>query len=303
MSDNLTLAKSTVAVVILTLDEEKNLPQVLDSVVTWADEVLVLDSFSTDRTIEIARQHGCKVFQNRFEDYGKQRNHAISNLPVESEWIFFLDADEWVTEELKQEISERIDAAPEENGFFIKRRLIWMGKWIRRGYYPTWILRLFRRGKGRCEERAVNEHLMVDGKVGYLKNDFIHEDRKSIDDWIAKHNRYATGEAWELIRQEQVSHDQEIAERFVGSQAGRKRWLRHRVWNRLPPVMRPFLYFFYRYFLRAGFLDGRPALVYHFMQALWFPLLIDAKYLEIKQGHTVASHDNPPTKKDGQCVE
>ena len=187
--------KSTVAVVILTLNEEQNLPQALDSVVGWADEVFVLDSFSTDRTIEIAQQHGCKMFQNRFEDYGKQRNHAISNLPIESEWIFFLDADEWVTDELKQEITERVATAPEENGFFLKRRLIWMGKWIRRGYYPTWILRLFRRTKGRCEERAVNEHLIVDGKVGYLKNDFVHEDHNGIDDWIAKHNRYATREA------------------------------------------------------------------------------------------------------------
>jgi glycosyltransferase involved in cell wall biosynthesis len=298
----LTHATSTVAVVILTLDEEKNLPQALDSVVAWANEVFVLDSFSTDRTVEIAKEYGCKIFQNHFEDYSKQRNHAISNLPIKSEWIFFLDADEWLTDELKQEITERLAADPAESGFFVKWRLIWMGKWIRRGYYPTWILRLFRRTKGRCEERAVNEHLIVDGKVGYLRNDFIHEDRKGIDDWIAKHNRYATREALELIGQEQTARDEEIEAQFFGSQAMRKRWLRHRVWNRLPLLMRPFLYFFYRFFLLGGFWDGRAAFVYHFMQALWFPLLIDIKFLEIKRGLTVAGRDDPPSKRDDQCV-
>jgi len=295
-------AKSAVAVVILTLNEEKNLSQALDSVVGWADEVFVLDSFSSDRTITIAQQYGCEIFQQRFEDYGKQRNHAISNLPIESEWIFFLDADEWVTDELKQEITDRTASTSEENGYFIKRRFIWMGKWIRHGYYPTWILRLFRRTKGRCENRPVNEHLIVDGKVGYLKRDFIHEDHNGIDDWIAKHNHYATREALELFRREHAARDEEIDAQFFGSQAERKRWLRHRMWNRLPPLMRPFFYFFYRYFLRGGFLDGRAAFVYHFLQALWFPLLIDVKYLEIKWGLAVANHDDPLSNRDDQCV-
>jgi len=298
VSDDLILEKSTLAVVILTLNEEKNLPHTLHSVIGCAEEVVVLDSFSTDSTLDIAKQYGCKVFQNRFEDYGKQRNHAIAVLPIASEWILFLDADERLTEGLKREIREKLATVPEENGFFIKRRLIWMGKWIRRGYYPTWILRLFRRAKGRCEERAVNEHLLVEGRVGYLKNDFVHEDRKGIDEWIAKHNQYATREAEELLRRDQGVREGEIALQFSGSQAQRKRWMRHRVWNRLPPLMRPFLYFFYRYVLRGGFLDGRAALVYHFMQALWFPLLIDVKYLEMKRRPIVAPKTEPANAKE-----
>ena len=288
----------TVAIVILTLNEEKSLPYALDSVTGWADEVFVLDSFSTDRTLDVAKQYGCHVFQNRFEDYGKQRNHAISALPIESEWIFFLDADEWMTDALKQEIAQRTALRPEENGFFVKRRLIWMGKWIRRGYYPIWILRLFRRAKGRSEQRTVNEHVIVDGKVGYLKNDFVHEDRKGIHEWIVKHNWYATREALELLKQEEGERKEEIEVRFSGAQAERKRWLRHRLWNRLPLVMRPFLYFLYRYVLRGGFLDGRPALVYHFMQALWFPLLIDIKYFEIKHSIVLGQIDPPNSKED-----
>lgn len=282
MSDLTVLTGSGVAVVILTLNEEENLAQALSSVQGWAREVFVLDSFSTDHTVEIARRFNCTIVQNKFEDFAKQRNFAIEQLPIQSEWILFLDADEWLTDELKREIDETIAGNPSENGYFIKRRVIWMGKWIRRGYYPTWILRLFRRKNGRCEDRAVNEHLLVEGTTGYLRHDFIHEDRKGIDDWIAKHNRYATREAHELIKQESQLQQVEIKARLWGSQAERKRWLRHRVWNRMPPLVRPFFYYFYRYVLTGAFLEGRAAFVYHFLQALWWPLLIDAKYLELK---------------------
>ena len=157
---------------------------------------------------------------------------------------------------------------------------MWMGRWIRRGYYPSWMLRLFRYGKGRCEDRAVNEHLIVDGVTGHLRNDFMHEDQKGVTDWIAKHNSYATLEALELMNTRSAPGYREIDARLFGTQAQRKRWLRHRAWNRMPPLIRPFFYFFYRYVLTGGFMDGREAFVYHFLQALWFPMLIDVKYLE-----------------------
>ncbi|RMG89672.1 MAG: glycosyltransferase family 2 protein [Chloroflexi bacterium] len=270
-------SEGTVAVVILTYNEERNLPQALSSVVGWADEVFVFDSFSTDRTVEIAQQMGATVMQHPFENYAQQRNAALDRLPIQSEWILFLDADEWVPQELKDEIREVISSLPEKDGFYLKRRFIWMGRWIRRGYYPTWILRLVRRGKGRCEERQVNEHLVVDGPVGYLKHDFIHEDRKGVSEWIAKHVKYAQREADELFRQD---HEQEIPARFFGTQAERKRWIRQNIWGRLPPLVRPWFYFFYRLVLRGGFLDGRRAVAYHFLHALWFPMLIDIFYLE-----------------------
>jgi glycosyltransferase involved in cell wall biosynthesis len=275
--------ESRIAVVILTLNEETNLPRALQSVRNWADEIHVLDSFSTDRTVEIAREAGCVVVQNAFVDYAKQRNFAIERLPIRADWVFFLDADEWLTDELKLEISRVVSRRPAENGFYIKRRMIWMGRWIRRGYYPTWILRMFRRERGRCEDRAVNEHLIVEGKIGYLTNDFIHEDRKGIDDWIAKHNRYATHEAMEQVRRDLEEEQREIEVHFWGTQAERKRWLRYKAWDRMPPLFRPFLYFAYRYFLTGAFLEGRAAFVFHFLHALWYPLLIDAKYLEMKR--------------------
>ena len=271
---------ATLAVVILTWNEEANLAQALDSVAGWANEMFVLDSLSTDRTLEIARRYDCQIAQNKFENYAKQRNYALDHLPIRCEWVLFLDADEWLPEAIKQEISILIASLPGENGFHLNRRQMWMGRWIRRGYYPSWMLRLFRYGKGRCEDRAVNEHLIVDGATGHLRNDFMHEDQKGVTDWIAKHNSYATLEALELMNTRSAPGYREIDARLFGIQAQRKRWLRHRVWNRMPPLIRPFFYFFYRYVLTGGFMDGREAFVYHFLQALWFPMLIDVKYLE-----------------------
>jgi len=273
----------TLTVITLTYNEEANIVQALDSVVGWADEIHIVDSLSTDRTVDIAREFGCHIAQNRFENYAKQRNYSLEHLPIRSEWIFFLDADEWLPDALKQEISALIASCPRENGFYIKWRLIWMGRWIRRGYYPSWILRLFRYGKGRCEDRPINEHLIVDGPTGRLRNDFIHEDRKGVADWIAKHNRYATTESQELFNTRSAPDYREIDARLFGTQAQRKRWLRYEVWNRMPSLVRPFLYFFYRYILTGGFLDGREAFAYHFLQALWFPMLVDIKYLELKR--------------------
>ncbi|WP_041655904.1 glycosyltransferase family 2 protein [Azoarcus sp. KH32C] len=270
------------SVVILAYNEDKNIAQALTSVQGWANEVFVVDSFSTDQTELVARQFDCVFVQHKFENYAKQRNFAIDRLPIRSEWVLFLDADEWLPDALKREISALVARSPEENGFFIKWRLIWMGRWIRRGYYPTWILRLFRHGKARCEDRAVNEHLVVDGKTGRLREDFMHEDRKGVSDWIAKHNGYATREAVELFNSRDAAGYQEIDAKLFGTQAQRKRWLRYKVWNRMPPLIRPFFYFFYRYVLTGGFLEGMPAFIYHFLQALWYPLLIDIKYLEMK---------------------
>jgi len=281
---------SDIAAIILTFNEERNIAQALESICGWTNEIFILDSLSTDRTLDIASRYGCHIAKNKFENYAKQRNYALDHLPIRSEWVLFLDADEWLPDALKREISTLVANSPEENGFYLKWRLIWMGRWIRRGYYPSWILRLFRYGKGRCEERAVNEHLLVEGKIGRLHNDFMHEDRDGVTDWIAKHNGYATREAQELLNTRTAPAYQEIDTRLFGTQPQRKRWLRQKVWNRLPPLIRPFFYFFYRFVLAGGFLDGKEAFVYHFLQALWFPLLTDVKYLELRrQGPDIAT--------------
>ena len=272
----------TLTVIILTYNEEANVAQALDSVVGWADEVFILDSYSKDRTIEVAQNYECQIVQNKFEDFAKQRNFALDHLPISSEWVLFLDADEWMLDVLKQEISTRIAGNPIENGFYLNRRFIWMGSWIKRGYYPIWTLRLFRYGKGRCEDRAVNEHIIIQGETGHLRNDYMHEDRKGVGDWIEKHIDRARREAHELFNTRSAPGYQEIDARIFGTQEQRKRWLRYKVWNHLPPLIRPIFYFIYRYIFAGGFLDGRNAFIYHFLQALWFPMLIDIMHIEMK---------------------
>jgi len=273
--------KASLSAIILTYNEEENIAQALDSVCGWVSQVFILDSFSSDKTLEIASKYNCEILRNPFENYSKQRNFALDNFPIQTEWVIFLDADEWLPEVLKKEISLVISSQPKENGFYIKFKFIWMGKWIRRGIYPTWILRLFRNRSARYEDRAVNAHLIVDGVCGNLQNDFIHEDRKGISNWIVKHNKYATLEANELFKN--VDQDKYIKASLFGTQAERKRWLRYKVWNHLPPLIRPFFYFFYRYILRGGFLEGKEAFSYHILQAFWFQFLIDVKYLDIKR--------------------
>jgi glycosyltransferase involved in cell wall biosynthesis len=281
------MSRPTLTVIILTYNEEVNLPYALDSVCGWADSVLVLDSGSTDNTVGIARDRGCRVEFHRFENFGDQRNAALALAGSLTEWIFFLDADEVIPGAVKLEIDVTLAGNPEFAGYYLKRRLIWRGRWISHGYYPVWILRLARANRVRCEARTVNEHLQVEGTTGKLQSDFVHNDRRGIGDWVAKHNNYASKEAEEAAKQ--TSTPEEMEGKLSGSQPERSRWLRTRVWNRLPPIARPFAYFGYRYVLRGGFLDGAAGLTFHFMHGLWYPMLIDLKYLELKARQTEAA--------------
>ncbi|MBF0275648.1 MAG: glycosyltransferase family 2 protein [Nitrospinae bacterium] len=267
--------------IILTCNEELNVPHAIKSVSGWAKDVFVLDSGSTDETVKQSEELGAKVFYNKFENYSKQRNYALTQLPVTTEWILFLDADEYLMEELKEEIAIEIEKKNAKDAYQIKYRLIWMEKWIKRGYYPTYLLRLVKRSKTICEERAVNEHLIVDGEIGYLENDIIHEDRKGIISWSSKHLKYIQMEADELCKD--FDEDEYVNISFWGNQAERRRWLRYRVWGRMPRFVRPFLYFIYRYFINRGFLDGKEAFIFHFLHGCWFPFMIDCVDLEKEQ--------------------
>ena len=294
-----------ISVVILTHDEEVNIGGCLASVVGWAGQVFVVDSGSSDRTVEIASGLGATVVEHAFEGYSKQRDWALEHLPLAHDWVFTLDADERISPELIEELHNLFGGGAEApspvldhvSGFYVKRKLIFMGRWIRRGgYYPIWLLRLYRRSHARWDGRSVNEHVHVDGATARLQHDILHQDQRPLTHWIAKHNGYATLEAGELQKAEApVSQAERGAQAesgsLWGSQADRKRWLRNKVWNRLPPVFRPFLYFTYRFVLLSGFLDGRAGLIYHVFQGLWYPLLIDAKYLEAKGESNATSHE------------
>ncbi len=261
------MAKAPVSVLVPTLDEELNLAECLTSL-CWADQVVVVDSFSADRTVEIAREHGAEVVQHRFESYSRQKNWALETLPLEHEWVLIVDADERVTPELRTEIEETL-ADPRCDGYYLNRRFIFLGTWIRHaGWYPSWNLRLFRHRLGRYDDREVHEHVVLQGRVGYLRHDLLHLDRRPLEAFIARHNRYSTLEALARYKAEVASAERaRLPLRLFGSPVERKRYLRERIWPHVR--LKPLALFFYMYMLRRGFLDGKAGLalcVFHAFQ-------------------------------------
>ncbi len=269
------MIKTPLSVIILTYNEELNIEACLKNIFGWAGEIFIVDNGSTDKTAEIAKNYEARIIEHEdYKNQAQQFNWALDNLKIKNEWILRLDADEYLTEELKNEIAETLKSVPKGiNGYYMKRRGYFMGKWIRHGgYYPTWILRLFRYGKGRSEDREMDEHIILsEGKAERLKNDFIDDNKKNLESWIFKHNNFSTREARERLRGESAG---------IGGQAGRKRWLKQNLYFRLPLFFRSFLYFIYRYFFRLGFLDGKEGLIFHFLQGFWHQFLIDAKIYE-----------------------
>jgi glycosyltransferase involved in cell wall biosynthesis len=256
-----------VSVLVPTLDEELNLPDCLDSV-SWADEVFVVDSYSRDRTVQIARERGAHVVQHPFESYSLQKNWALNTLPFRNPWVLIVDADERVTPELKCEMETVLPNA-DCAGYYLNRRVIFLGRWIRHaGWYPNWNLRLFRHQLGRYDGREVHEHVVLDGPAGYLRNDLLHLDRRGLEAFVARHNRYSTLEAAARFKAESDAPDRaRLPVSLLASPVQRKRFVRERVWPRVPA--KPLVLFVYMYLLRRGFLDGRAGLalcVFHAFQ-------------------------------------
>jgi hypothetical protein len=270
------------AVVLITFNEELNIEQALCNIKNWATNIYILDSFSTDKTIEIASNYNVQIFQRQFDNYSNQRNYALTHLGIKEDWIFFLDADEFLTDDLKNEIC-KVLMFPRFDGYYIKRRFYFMNKWIKwGGYYPIYILRLFKKNKG-LFQRDVNEHFVLEGQYGYLKYDFCDRNNKLFNEWFLKHLTYAKKEAQDLYLENKLPHN--IS--FWGSQSDRKSWIRYKIWNKLPVLIRPFIYFIYRYFLRLGFLDGVRGFIFHFMHGLVYFLLMDIYYFEMKRNEKI----------------
>lgn len=274
--------KIALDVLIITRNEEANIRSCLQAVI-WAENVFVVDSLSTDRTVEIAEAMGAHVYSHPFEGYPQQRNWALDNLPFSHDWILMLDADERIPPALAEEMAQVVasDRAVHA-GYYLKRRFFFLGRWLKHGgLYPTWLLRLFRRDRATLENRPLNEHVVLDGDSGYLVQPFDHLDQRPLADWISKHNRYAKLEAEEFIQETfQGGYQGTIKVRFWGKQVERKRWIKLNVWNQIPLLVRPFLFFFRNYFLKGGFLDGRQGFIYHVLWSFWVRFLIDVKIIE-----------------------
>ena len=266
-----------ISIVIITYNEERNIKDCLNSVAGWADEILIVDSGSTDKTLMIARGYTDKIYEHPFENYAKQRNWAQNSLPIRNEWVFHLDADEQVSPELLSEFCETFHCGPEVDGFMMPRKTIFRGQWIRHaGHYPSYHLRLFKKNKGKCAERLYDQHYVVNGRTAILKGDIVNTVTPDIKALIAKYK--VELEAREIL----YNDDRTLNIKFNGTPIERTNWLRYKIYYRAPLFARPVLYFLYRYLLRFGFLDGKEGLVFHFYQGFWFRFLIDMKIFELK---------------------
>lgn len=264
-------AKVPVSVLIPAKDEEINLPDCLRNL-TRADEVFLVDSQSSDRTAQIAKSFGATVVQFRFNGHWpKKKNWALDHLPFRNDWVLIVDCDERITPDLWDEIESAIQT-PHQDGYYLNRRVYFLGRWLRHGgKYPDWNLRLFRHHKGRYEnlntesiantgDNEVHEHIILNGNVGYLKQDMLHIDSRDLYHWLDRHNRYSNWEARVYYNLLNGMGDRDtIGASLFGNPVQRKRFLK-KIWVHLP--CRPLLRFIVFYILRLGFLDGRAGYIY-----------------------------------------
>jgi len=275
-----------ISVIVPARNESRNLARCLSSL-RGCGEVFVIDSQSQDDTVEIARACGAQVVQFHYHGgWPKKRQWALDTLPVSYEWVLLLDADEAITPELKNEIREAI-RIPQYDGYYIELRMHFLGRRLRRTSAGFYKLSLFRRSKGHFERRLedqdssmgdaeVHEHVVVAGKTGKLKNAISHHNVESLSRYIRKHDEYSNWEAQTWLHRDATRGD--LPPSFFGNQAQRRRWLKTK-FLRLPTS--PALFFLYKYFLRFGFLDGVPGLIYCGFQAIQF-FHIKAKIYEAK---------------------
>jgi glycosyltransferase involved in cell wall biosynthesis len=277
------------SVVVLTFNEQRNIAACLERVQRWPAQVFVVDSGSTDKTRDIAEQYGASVVVHPFESHARQWQWALTALPLTTDWVLALDADQVVTPELQASIETALSkwsAASVPAGAYVNRRQVFRGRWIRHGgYYPKYLLKLFRRNTVSIDEGdLVDHHFAVSGPTVRLDGDLIEDNRNEneIAVWVDKHNRYAVRQARE---EEARLGDGAASTRragLFGSPDERTLWQK-RLWNRLPLYLRPFGYFFYRYVIRLGFLDGKEGFVFHFLQAFWYRLLVDINRDELRK--------------------
>lgn len=286
------------SVLILSFNEEQHIARCINSLLPIAKDIFMVDSYSSDKTVEIAKALGAKVYQNKWPgNHAKQFQWGLNNCPIETEWIMKMDSDEYVLPELATEIQVNIGSLNHEiSGIQIKRRVYYMGRWIKHGsYYPIWLLRIWRHKKGRMEQRWMDEHIKLsEGKTIQFENDLVDDNKNNLTWWTEKHNNYATREAVDILN---ILHGftqyDEVEPKLLGSQEQRKRWLKIR-YASLPLFVRPLLYFNWRYFFKLGFLDGKQGLVWHFLQGFWYRFLVDAKIYQMTK---IAKDENKSLKR------
>lgn len=275
-----------ITAIILTYNEELHIRRCLENVNAFVKKVYVIDSPSTDKTVEICKEFpNVEVVVHKYPgNQAEQFNWALNNVEIDTEWVLRLDADEYLLPELVVELKEKLPMMSEEiTGITFKRRHMFLGRWMKRGTYPVMILRMFRKGKAVCEQRLMDEHIeLLEGENVTFEYDFVDHNLNNISWWAQKHVNYTVREAAELLDVEYDITGVDSGARNLSPATLRKRSLKLK-YARQPLFWRSFTYFCYRYFLKLGFLEGKEGFLWHFLQGWWYRTLVDAKIYEIKK--------------------
>jgi glycosyltransferase involved in cell wall biosynthesis len=269
---------TSVSVYILAFNESIHIERAILSALKITPDVYVIDSSSSDDTVSKAKALGAKVFQYDWtskSNFARKLNWTLSNVPFNTTWVIRLDADEYFLDKTISELTERLSLVPSHiDAVSLNRRFIFLGKWIKRGFYPQLTLRITRNGCVKYDDTWLDEHVNVPkNKIYHLPLDIVDESLIGINKWTEKHLHYSNLQVIEEVKNSIITDNP--------GHFGKKKMFRYRLYNMLPIFLRPFIYFFYRYFIRLGFMDGSKGFIWAFLQAWWYRMLIDIKLLEI----------------------
>ncbi|MEO1922369.1 MAG: glycosyltransferase family 2 protein [Sphingomonadaceae bacterium] len=284
MSDR--IAPLDITVIILSFNEEIHIARCIERIRPHVRRVVVVDSFSTDRTVEIARSLGAETLQHEFENHAQQFNWALDELEIDSEWILRLDCDEYFDERALNWFHRELDLLPDTTtAIAFRMMVVFKGTPILHGgYYSTDFVRVWRSGSSRFEERWMGERIVTTGEIHKAHGHLVDENLNSIGWWTDKHNHYATWHVVDLLMRQYSPKNRSIPhERSASRKIRFKRFIRDNGYYRAPLFLRPLMRWFYRYVLRLGFLDGKHGFIWHFLHGLWFYMLIDIKLFEARQ--------------------
>lgn len=273
--------KKLLTTIILTFNEELNIKECIESVKEISNRIIVVDSFSTDTTVEIAESLGAEVYQNKFINQSSQINFALNNLQIDTEWIMRLDADERLSPAASEEIFEFFQNDNKKiNGIVVPFEVKFLGKNLRHGgIFPFRKMIIIRNGFAKMELRQMDEHFyLLSGETTELKSLSFHHDYKDLSMWIDKHNKYSSREVLDYFNSESTVNNNVN----LNTRAKIKRFIKFNIYYKLPLSSRAYLYYLYRYYIKLGFLDGTEGKIFAFMQAYWYRFLVDAKIYEQK---------------------
>lgn len=278
--------KLSITAIILTFNEEIHIERCLTRIAPLVERIVIVDSFSTDRTVEIAKGLGAEVVQRAWKNYSDQFQWGLENAKPTTDWVLRLDSDEYIEDGAQAALRAQLQKLPADvTGLTFQLKVIFREQWIRHGrYYSTVLLRLWRRGVGQIEQRWMDEHIVLShGRTEHVAGgDLVDHNLNDIGWWIDKHNRYATRHMVDCINREYGLFPEDQRIHGTAAAARRKRFLKNSLYGRAPIYLRSTLFYIYRYVVRLGFLDGKQGFLFHFMHGFWMMMLIDAKIDEAR---------------------